>query len=112
MATSTPVFIPPEAIEINGRILDSGYNSGKKINRKYMKLLSSKEIASVKLFEVEISEDELDVYERCMRYIYDNVTADEIEEILGAKADELLGICDSATRLLEQYTDLRSNTEQ
>ena len=34
-----------------------------------MKVLKTTVIAGVKLFEIEVSEDELDVYERCMKYL-------------------------------------------
>ena len=36
----------------------------------YMNLLSKREIASVQLIEVEISEDEMGVYQRCLYYIF------------------------------------------
>ncbi len=73
-----------------------------------MKILSVKEIASVKLFMVEISEDELDVFERCLRYVYEHFTPDKIEEITGASTDELLGIREDVSELLEGHTVLRS----
>ena len=76
-----------------------------------MEFLRVREIASVKLFEVEVSEDELDVYESCIRYIYENLTADEIEEVFGAYKDELLGMCESILSLLERHTDLRAKAE-
>jgi hypothetical protein len=73
-----------------------------------MEMLSVREIASVKLFKVEVSEAELDLYERCMKYIYENFTANEIEDTFGAYADELLGIREDILNLLEKHTDLRS----
>lgn len=77
-----------------------------------MKMLKMKEVASVKLFEVEISEDELNVYERCIKYISENFTADKIEEILGAYDDELQGMREDILNLLANYTDLRSKIVQ
>ena len=72
-----------------------------------MKLLGVKEVVSVKLFEVEVSEDELEVYECCMRFIHQNFAPDKIEEICGAYEDELLGMYEEIESLLETYSDLR-----
>jgi hypothetical protein len=74
-----------------------------------LKISSVREIASVKIFEVQVSEDELDVYESCMRYIYENL--ENVEEICGASKDELLGMCEDVSNLLEAHTDLRPQAQ-
>jgi len=74
-----------------------------------MELIKWREIAGVKIFEIEVSEDELDVYEKCMRYIHANLNNVEIEKISGAYPDELLGIYDQLTHLLRSHTKLRNN---
>jgi len=75
-----------------------------------MKAITSKIIAGVKLFEIEVSEDELDVYERCMKFVYNNLSPEEAERITGAFPDELLSICEQLTDLLHNQTDLHKNS--
>ena len=56
-----------------------------------MKLLKKDENSSVALLQVQISEDELDVYERALRYVIEKCDEKETEEILG---DKVLGLND------------------
>ncbi len=57
-----------------------------------MKVLKTKSVASVKLAEVEISIDELQVFEIALNYATKNLDEKEIERIFGASKDELEGI--------------------
>ena len=57
-----------------------------------MKVLKTKSIASVELAEVEISLDELQVFEIALNYAIKNLDEKEIERIFGASKDELEGI--------------------
>ncbi len=72
-----------------------------------MDLLSIREIASVKLFTIEVSEDELDVFEACMKYVLETLSATEAEQICGAHKGELNAINKSVSLLLEKNTNLR-----
>jgi hypothetical protein len=67
-----------------------------------MKYLSQKEIASVQLIDVEVSEDELDVYQRCLSYILEHVDPKQIEEEFGATADEILGMVESMEDVMDR----------
>ncbi len=75
-----------------------------------MEILNVIEVASVKLMEIEISEDELDVYESCLNYVLQNCSPREIEYICGATKDELEGMQENLTALLRKYTDIREAT--
>ena len=57
-----------------------------------MKILKTKSIASVELAEVEVSIDELQVFEAALNYATKTLTNTEIERIFGASKDELEGI--------------------
>ena len=57
-----------------------------------MKVVKTKSIASVELAEVEISIDELQVFEAALNYATKTLTNAEIERIFGASKDELEGI--------------------
>ncbi len=76
-----------------------------------MRVLNKREVARVKIFEIEVTEDELDVYESCMRYIYENLDESKIEKICGAYKDELRGIREDISNLLKTRTSLRSQAE-
>ena len=60
-----------------------------------MKYLDQKEIASVQLIDVGVSEDELDVYQRCLSYILEHVDPKQMEEEFGATAEEIRGMVES-----------------
>ena len=57
-----------------------------------MKILKTKSVASVELAEVEVSIDELQVFEAALNYATKTLTDTEIERIFGASKDELEGI--------------------
>ncbi len=65
-----------------------------------------REVASVKLMDIEISEDELDVYESCLSYVLQSCATREVENICGATKDELEGMRENLAALLRKYTDL------
>jgi len=67
-----------------------------------MKHLSQKEIASVQLVDVEVSEDELDVYQRCLSYILEHVDPKQMEEEFGATSDEILGMVESMEDVMDR----------
>ena len=72
-----------------------------------MEILNVIEVASVKLMDIEISEDELDVYENCLNYILQTCSPREIENICRATKDELEGMQENLISLLRKYTDMR-----
>jgi len=57
-----------------------------------MKVLKTKSIASVELAEVELSLDELQVFEIALNYATKTLDEKEIERIFGASKAELEGI--------------------
>ena len=64
-----------------------------------MKILKTKSIASVELAEVEISIDELQVFEAALNYATKTLTDTEIERIFGASKDELEGIIEDVENI-------------
>ena len=63
-----------------------------------MKVLKTKSIASVELAEVEVSIDELQVFEAALNYATKTLTDTEIERIFGASKDELEGIIEDVEK--------------
>jgi len=63
-----------------------------------MKVLKTKSIASVELVEVELSLDELQVFEAALNYATKNLDEKEIERIFGASKDELEGISEDVEK--------------
>ncbi len=63
-----------------------------------MKILKTKSIASVELVEVEVSIDELQVFEAALNYTAKHLDKKEIEKIFGASKDELEGIIEDVER--------------
>jgi len=63
-----------------------------------MKILKTKSIASVELAEVEISIDELQVFEAALNYATKTLDEKEIERIFGASKDELEGIIEDVEK--------------
>jgi hypothetical protein len=70
--------------------------------RNSMKYLNQKEIASVQLIDVEVSEDELDVYQRCLSYILEHVDPNQVKEEFGATSDEILGMVESMEDVMDR----------
>jgi hypothetical protein len=65
-----------------------------------MKILKTKSIASVELVEVELSLDELQVFEAALNYAAKNLDEKETERIFGASKDELEGISEDIEKAL------------
>lgn len=63
-----------------------------------MKILKTKSVASVELAEVEISIDELQVFEAALNYAIKTLDEKEIERIFGASKDELEGIIEDVEK--------------
>lgn len=49
-----------------------------------METLKIRETASVKMLDIEMSEDEFDVCEKCLEYVLQSCSPDEIETVSGA----------------------------
>ncbi|MGH7453979.1 MAG: hypothetical protein ACRENG_21690 [bacterium] len=67
-----------------------------------MKYLSQNEIASIQLIDVAVSEDELDVYQRCLSYILEHVDPKQMEEEFGATSEEILGMVESMEDVMDR----------
>ena len=65
-----------------------------------MKILKTKLIASVELAEVELSLDELQVFETARNFATKNLDEKKIEKLFGATKDELEGICEDVEKAL------------
>ncbi len=67
-----------------------------------MNLLSKREIASVQLFTVEISESELDTYRELFYFALNKLDAQEFERLFGDTPDELQGMLDDIENIMEE----------
>jgi hypothetical protein len=63
-----------------------------------MRVIKTKSVASVELVEVEISLDELQVFEIALNYVTKNLNEKEIEKIFGATKEELEGISEDVEK--------------
>ena len=72
-----------------------------------METLKIREIASVKMLDIEMSEDEFDACEKCLEYVLQSCSPDEIEQVSGATQEELEEIWRQMAATLRKYTDLR-----
>lgn len=66
------------------------------------KLLSEREVVSVRLLTLEISEDELAVYEAALNYLLNHANDAVIDRIVGAYPDEVAAIRDDLHQLLAE----------
>lgn len=66
------------------------------------KLLSEREVVSVRLLTLEISEDELAVYEAALSYLLDHADNKMIDQVVGAYPDEVAAMRDDLTHLLAE----------
>ncbi|MHC1684282.1 MAG: hypothetical protein AB6733_15205 [Clostridiaceae bacterium] len=53
-----------------------------------MDLINCENISYCTVFDLRLTQDELEVYESCMKYILDNCDNDKIKEITGCNLDE------------------------
>ena len=72
-----------------------------------METLKIREIASIKMLDIEMSEDEFDVCEKCLEYVLQSCSPDEIEAVSGATQEELEEIWRQMVATLKKHTDLR-----
>lgn len=54
-----------------------------------MEYIEHEEVSYCTIFNLKLSQDEIEVYESCMSYVLENCTADEIYELTGCKVNEL-----------------------
>ncbi len=67
-----------------------------------MNLLSKREIVSVQLFKVEISESELATYRQLLLYVLNNLKPQEVERLFGDEPAELEGLLDDVENIMEE----------
>ncbi len=67
-----------------------------------MKLNKQKKVADVFLFNVEVSEAELEVYQQCLEYVLAHVNPKRLEEDFGAYPEEIGGMLDDIRDLLQR----------
>ena len=72
-----------------------------------METLKIREVASVKMLDIEMSEDEFDVCEKCLEYVLQSCSPDEIEAVSGATQEELEEIWHQMVATLRKHTNLR-----
>ena len=66
-----------------------------------MEIIITKNIASVELAEILISEDELEVFRTAIKFALEKSSDAEIEKLFGATKDEVEGILADADAALE-----------
>lgn len=66
-----------------------------------MKVIDFREVASVKLFQLELSEDEVMACYHSIKYMYENLPERDVETVCKATKDELQGILDGISGLLK-----------
>ncbi|MFQ5341919.1 MAG: hypothetical protein ACE5F6_10285 [Anaerolineae bacterium] len=66
-----------------------------------VKQISEREETNVRLLTVEISEDELAVWVTCLNYVLDRSDNETLERVCGAYRDEVEGMRDDLTQLLD-----------
>ena len=67
-----------------------------------MNLLGRREIASVQLFTVEISESELDTYRELFYFALNKLDAQEFERLFGDTPDEMEGMLDDIENIMDE----------
>jgi len=80
-----------------------------------MKLHQQKNVADVFLFDVEVSEAELELYQQCLEYVLAHAKAKQIEEEFGAYPDEVEGMLEDIRDILQQsgvYDDTDEKSSQ
>ena len=71
-----------------------------------MEIIKHTEIVSVNLFDIRVSEDEIDVYEAALSYLLKTLPESQILELLGCTKDELEGMRDDLYNLLDTHTEI------
>lgn len=67
------------------------------------RLISNREVASVLLFSLEISESELEVYAVAMKHLLMNADDETIDRICGATRGEIEGMLSDLVELIEDF---------
>ncbi len=70
-----------------------------------MKILKSKTVASVEIAEVEVSRDELEVFETAVTFALKKLSDSEIERLFGATREELEGISEDTEKAISVCQD-------
>lgn len=71
-----------------------------------MDVLKIEEIATVCLFELRVSEAELKMIERCIDYVLNNCSEEQIEWLTGCESHEELESCyEEVLRSIRYYVD-------
>ncbi|WP_108670435.1 hypothetical protein [Peribacillus acanthi] len=70
-----------------------------------MEYLSHEEISYCTVFKLKLSQDEIEVYESCMKYVLDKCGENEIYEITGCKLDELQSMHKNLQELLLKHVN-------
>jgi hypothetical protein len=65
--------------------------------------VSHRQLASVNLLTIEISEDELAVLAAALNYVLDHCDDQALDELFGAERGEIEGIRDDHTFLLDEF---------
>jgi len=104
MENITQVSEQRAAIVYRELLKENGRDDLRMVN---MEILKIREMASVKTLDIEISEDELDVYEKCLNYVLQRCSSNDIEQVSGATPEELEAIWQQIHYVLRKYTDLR-----
>jgi uncharacterized small protein (DUF1192 family) len=68
-----------------------------------MEVNGKERIASVELFNVKVSEDEINAYEAALAYVLDTLDAEEIEQRLGATREEVEALRDDLRKVTESH---------
>ena len=68
-----------------------------------MEVNGKERIASVELFNVKMSEDEINAYEAALAYALDTLDAEEIEQRLGATREEVEALRDDLRKVTESH---------
>jgi hypothetical protein len=65
------------------------------------RLISEREVASVRLMTLEMSEDEVGTYALGLKYLLEHFDAETVEKITGAYRDEVEGILEDLIDLID-----------
>lgn len=70
-----------------------------------MKYLGHEEISYCTVFNLKLSQDEIEVYESCMSHVLKSCSEDEIYNLTGCKFDELQAWQSTLRELILKYVD-------
>lgn len=70
-----------------------------------MDYINHKNISYCTVFQLELSQDELEVYESCMKYVQEHCSEDEIYKITGCTLNELSSWHKELKNMIISYVD-------